>query len=56
MKRNVIGGHPYAMTKEGSITVLRFFPKSPNAKDPDDDVLVLKLSETDKQTLIRLLS
>lgn len=56
MKRNVIGTYPYELTKEQGMTVLRFFPKKPNAQYPDDAVLVLKLSDKDKQTLIKLLS
>jgi hypothetical protein len=56
MKRNVIGTYPYELTKEGSDTVIRFFPKKADAKYPDDAVLVLTLNDKDKQTLIKLLS
>jgi hypothetical protein len=56
MKRTIIGTYPYEMTREDGLTVLRFFPKKPDAKFPDDPVLVLKLSQKDKRTLIGLLS
>ena len=56
MKRNVIGTYPYELTREGNDTVIRFFPKKSNAQYPDDAVLVLRLSDKDKQTLIKLLS
>jgi hypothetical protein len=56
MKRNEIGGYPYELTKEGNVTIMRFFPKKPTAQYPDDAVLVLKLSDKDKQTLIKLLA
>jgi hypothetical protein len=56
MKRETIGTYPYAVTKEHGLTVIRFYPKKADAQYPDDAVLVLKLNDKDKQTLIKLLS
>jgi hypothetical protein len=55
MKRNELGGFPYEIKKEGNIIILRFFPH-PTAKDPDAADKILKLTEKDRQTLIKLLS
>ena len=56
MKRDEIGSYPYEIERKGNILTLRFFPKSPAAKYPNDSVLVLKLDEKDKQKLIKILS
>jgi hypothetical protein len=56
MKREKVGGYPYEIDREGNILILRFFPKSPNAKYPNDAVLVLRLDGKDKQELIEILS
>jgi hypothetical protein len=55
MKRNELGGFPYEIKKEGDITIMSFFPR-PSAQYPDSSVLTLKLTEKDRQTLIKLLS
>jgi hypothetical protein len=55
MKRNELGGFPYEIKREGNITILRFFPR-PSALYPDSSVLTLKLTEKDRQTLIKMLS
>ncbi len=55
MKRNEIGGHPYEVKRDGGIIILRFFPHS-TAEYPNDSVLVLRLNEKDKQTLIKILT
>ena len=56
MKRDIIGTYPYEIERDGNILILRFFPKTSTAKYPDDAVLVLTLSEKDKQKLIKILS
>ncbi len=56
MKRNILSGFPYEVTKDGSITTIRFYPKKSNAEYPNQSEFVLKLNETDRQTLIKLLS
>ena len=56
MKREKVGGYPYEIDRERNILILRFFPKSPNAKYPNDAVLVLRLDGKDKQELIEILS
>jgi len=55
MKRNELGGFPYEVEKEGAVTILRFFPRT-SAKYPDLSVLTLKLTEKDKQTLLKIAS
>jgi hypothetical protein len=54
--KNTLSGSPYKATKEGSVTILRFFSKSPNAKDPNQNEFTLRLNEIDRPTLIKLLS
>jgi len=56
MKRISTISYPYEITEEEGLTVLRFYPKNPNAKYPEDSVLVLKLNAEDKQALVKLLS
>jgi hypothetical protein len=56
LKRDEIGSYPYEIERKGNILILRFFPKSRTAKYPNDAVLVLKLTEKDKQKLIKILS
>jgi len=55
-KRDELSGFPYEITKEGNFTVLRFYPKSPKAVDPNDSEFRLKLDEKERQKLIKLLS
>jgi hypothetical protein len=56
MKRISTISYPYEITEENGLTVLRFYPKDPDAKYPDSSVLVLKLNAKDKQTLVKQLS
>ncbi len=56
MKRETIGTYPYDVTKENGVTIIRFYPKKADAQYPDDAVLVLRLNNKDKQTLVKLLS
>ena len=56
MKREKVGSYPYEIERKGNILILRFFPKTPTAKDPDNSVLVLPLDEKDRQKLIKILS
>jgi hypothetical protein len=55
MKRNELGGFPCEVEKEGNVIILRFFPRT-SAKYPDSPVLTLKLTEKDKQTLLKILA
>jgi len=56
LKREEIGSYPYEIERNGDSLILRFFPKSPTAKYPNDAVLVLKLEKKDKQKLIKMLT
>jgi hypothetical protein len=53
---NKIGGYPYKVRKEGGTTVLRFFPKNPEAKYPDSVVFVLSLDREGKDKLSKIIS
>lgn len=56
IQRAKLSGFPYEITKEGDVTVVRFFPKSLTAEYPNDSVLVLRLDKKDRQKLIEMLS
>jgi len=53
--RNKLGGYPYEIKKEGGKTVIRFFPQSPKAKDPNLIRFQLQLSEEDIKNLKKIL-
>ena len=52
-KREKLGGVPFEAKKEGKKTVLRFFPKGANAKNPDGIVFMLALDEEDKKKKVK---
>ena len=54
--RDTLGSFPYELKKESGKTVLRFYPKGPNAKNPDSIVFVLSLGEEDRKKLMRIIS
>jgi len=54
--REKLGGVPFEAKKEGGKTVLRFFPKGPNAKNPDGIVFMLALDEEDKKKMSKIFS
>ena len=56
MSRDKLGGFPYEISKEKEYITIRFYPKSPNAKNPNDSVQTLKLNERDRQKLIKMLT
>ena len=45
--REKIGSYPYEIKKENGFTVIRFFPKSSTAQNPDSIVFVLRLNKED---------
>ena len=49
-----IGGFPIKTKRNGKIITLRFYPKSPDAKNPDKPVLVLQLNDGDKEKLKKI--
>lgn len=51
-----MGGVPFEAKKENGKTVLRFFPKGPNPKNPDSIVFVLTLTKEDKKKLTEIIS
>ncbi len=56
MSREKLGGFPYEISKEKEIITIRFYPKSPNAKFPNNSVQVLILNERDRKQLIKMLT
>jgi len=54
--REKLGGVPYESKKEQGKVVLRFFPKSPSAKNPDGIVFMLALDKEDRQKLSKIIS
>ena len=55
MARDRLGGVPYELKKEGGKLSIRFFPKSPNAKNPDGIVFILHLDAEDKKKLANII-
>ena len=55
MVRQRLGGVPYEARKENGKLSIRFFPKSPNAKNPDGIVFILHLDADDKKKLADLI-
>ena len=56
MPRDKLGGVPYELKKEGGKLSIRFFPKSPDAKNPDGIVFVLQLDTEDKKKLSEIIN
>lgn len=54
--RDTLGSFPYELRKESGRVVLRFYPKGPNAKNPDSIVFVLSLGDDDRKKLLRIIS
>lgn len=54
--RDTLGSYPYEMKKESGKIVLRFYPKSPDAKNPDSIVFVLPLDESDRKKLAKMIT
>lgn len=55
MERDRLGGVPYEVRNEDGKVVFRFFPKSPNAKNPDGIVFALALDDKDQKKLLGIL-
>jgi len=53
--RNKLGGYPYEIKKEEGRTIIKFFPQSPNAKDPNLVRFQLQLSSEDIKNLKKIL-
>ena len=54
--REKLGGVPYEVKKEEGKTVLRFFPKSASAKNPDGIVFMLALDNEDRKKLSKIIN
>ena len=54
--REKLGGVPFEVSHDGKNTVLRFFPKSSTAKNPDGIVFMLALDKDDKKKLAEIIS
>ena len=47
---------PYETKKEGGNTVIRFYPKGENAKNPDGIVFMLSLGGSDRKKMSEIIS
>ena len=56
MARDVLGGVPFEVRKERGKVSIRFFPKSPKAKNPDGIVFVLHLDADDRKKLAGIIN
>jgi len=54
--RERLGGVPFEVKKEKNRTVLRFYPKSTTAKNPDGIVFMLALDQDDMKKLSKIIS
>ena len=54
--REKLGGVPFEVSHDGKNTVLRFFPKSSTAKNPDGIVFMLALDREDRNKLSKIIS
>ncbi len=55
MVREIIAGFPCEIEKKGGVVIMKFLPKSPTAKYPDNPVLILKLDKNERKKLIDML-
>jgi len=55
MKRETLASFPIEVKKKGDETKIIFFPKNPNAKYPDNPVLILKLDPKEKEKLKKII-
>jgi len=53
--KEIIASFPIDIEKKGGKTRIRFFPKSPTAKYPDNPVLILYLDDAEKEKLRKIL-
>jgi len=56
MARDRLAGVPYETKKEKDRIILRFFPKSASAKNPDGIVFMLALEKEDVSKLQKIIS
>jgi hypothetical protein len=56
MKKDTIGTYPYQIDRKDGELIIRFFPKIPEAQDPNHAVFKLTFDAKDRQKLIRILS
>jgi len=54
--REKLGGVPFEVSKQKDRTVMRFYPKSPTAKNPDGIVFMLALDKNDRVKLAKIIS
>ena len=56
MARDTLAGVPYETKKDDDKIILRFFPKSPSAKNPDGIVFMMALDKGDVAKLKKIIS
>jgi len=54
--RDKIGGRPFEVKSEGGKKLIKFFPMTENAKNPDSVLFRISLDRNDVKKLIKALS
>ena len=54
--RDKLGSYPFEKSEENGRIILRFFPKSETAKNPNSIVFVLSLDKDDRAKLNKIIS
>jgi len=54
--RDTLGGRPYEIEKSGDKYILKFFPQTENAKNPDAVLFRLTLTKADLKKLSKIAS
>lgn len=52
--RDQVGGYPSEIEKRGKLIRLKFYPKSADAKYPNNPILILRLDQSDKEKLLKI--
>lgn len=56
MVKDILGGFPCEIVDDGKTKKIKFFPKNPNAKNPNSITFVLPINSDDKQKLLKILN
>jgi hypothetical protein len=54
--REKLGSFPIEVTKSNGIITIKFYPKKPDAKKPDNPFLILKLDDIEKEKLQKIIN
>jgi len=54
--KDKLGSFPIQVTKTNGEIKIKFYPKNPDAKYPDNPVLILKLDDGEREKLQKIIS